>query len=197
HVVLAVEYDDCRAENQPPAQGPSVLDMGDVKQSKSAKSPVAGTPVSAPEAGSQSGVSNDDVAVFRTIMEGTARSTGAEFFQSLVRHMAAALNVNHAFIAQFVGESRNRVRTLAFWSNGRIIENVEWDLGGTPCEDVVGGKFCHHPQRVYQLFPEDRPLVEMGIESYLGVPLLDNTGKTLGHLAVFDEKTMPPDSRQV
>src|SRR4051794_20218460 len=99
------------------------LDMRDVKQSKSAKSPSAATTVSVPEVIAQPSVSDDDVAVFRTIMEGTARSTGTEFFHSLVRHMAAALKVNHSFIAQFVGQNRKRVRSLAFWSNGRIVDN--------------------------------------------------------------------------
>jgi NDP-sugar pyrophosphorylase family protein len=72
-----------------------------------------------------------------------------------------------------------RVRTLAYWGRGRIQENLEFELAGTPCEDVVRGGLCHHPQEVRERFPGDRLLVELGIESYLGVPLLDGEGRVI------------------
>ena len=73
-----------------------------------------------------------------------------------------------------------RVRTLAFWGRGAIQENIEFDLAGTPCEDVIRGGLCHHPRGVREKFPRDQGLAELGIESYLGVPLLDVDGQVLG-----------------
>src|SRR4029077_120984 len=35
------------------------------------------------------------------------------------------------------------------------------------------------------------------IDSYMGVPFLDGEGKVLGHLAVFDERPMPPEPRRL
>src|SRR5262249_35337019 len=113
-------------------------------------------------------VTSDDLAALRALVEGTARGTGEDFFHDLVRHLAFALDVRHAFVAEFTSV-RTRVRTLAYWSDGRIEDNVEYVLAGTPCEDVVRGQFCHHPSGVKEKFPGDRPLVEMGVESYLGV----------------------------
>src|SRR5262249_14353670 len=49
----------------------------------------------------------------------------------------------------------------------------------------------------HSTFPEDKPLVEWGIESYLGVPLCDAHGTHLGHLAVFDERPMPAEPRKL
>src|SRR5688500_3449446 len=110
-------------------------------------------------------------AELRSILEGTARSAGKEFFEELVRHLAAVIDVHHAFVAEFAG-SPSRVRTLAFWSKDRLVPQAEWDLPGTPCQDVLKNQVCHHPEAAWRKFPEDRPLVEMRIESYLGVPLL-------------------------
>jgi PAS domain S-box-containing protein len=138
--------------------------------------------------------SNDDVAALRFIVEGTAHDTGEAFLQSLVRHLAAAVGTRYAFIAEIAGGTR--ARTLAFWFRDRIIDNVEWDVIGTPCEDVVRGNLCHHPSAVKLKFPDDKPLVEWGIESYLGVPLCDTKGEHLGHLAVFDEQPMPAEPRK-
>src|ERR1700722_7231151 len=117
-------------------------------------------------------IAHDEVEILRFLVEGTARSIGEGFFQSLLRHLAVAVAVTHAFVAEFT-EVKTRPRTLAYWADGRVQENIEFDLAGTPCEDVVRGSLCHHPAAVWRLFPRDEPLKNMGIESYLGVPLRD------------------------
>jgi formate hydrogenlyase transcriptional activator len=137
----------------------------------------------------------DELAVLRAIVEGTARNTGQEFFQSLVGRLAAAMGVRFAFVAEFIGGTQ--VRTLAYWFRDRIKDNVEWDVIGTPCEDVLRGNLCHYPTSVSQRFPDDSVLVEWGIESYLGVPLCDARGVHLGHLAVFDDRPMPAEPRRL
>jgi hypothetical protein len=134
-------------------------------------------------------VDTAELAVLRTIVEGTATASGEEFFRSLVRNVSLATTVPNAFIAEFAG-TKTRVRTLAFWKNGRFVENQEWDLAGTPCEEVVRGGLCHHPVGVWKQFPK-----EEGVESYLGVPLRDADGSILGHLAIFDSCEMPPEPR--
>ena len=145
---------------------------------------------------SQEPATTDDFPALRAIVEGTAGSTGEEFFRNLVRHLAAAIDAHHAFVAEFA-DVNSRVRTLAYWAQDHIRENQEWDLAGTPCQDVLRGSICHHPVGVKDLFPFDRDLLEMGIESYLGVPLCDATGGVLGHLAVFDERPMPAEPRRL
>src|SRR5260370_29939786 len=141
-------------------------------------------------------VTCDDIPALRAIVEGIAQSTGEEFFQNLVRHLATAIDAHYAFVAEFA-DVNTRVRTLAYWARDRIRDNQEWELAGTPCQDVVQGSMCHHPAGVKDLFPLDRPLVDMGIESYLGVPLRNVAGAVLGHLAVFDERPMPAAPRRL
>src|SRR5262249_1763004 len=138
----------------------------------------------------------EELTALRAIAEGTAHSIGEEFFQSLVRHLARAVDTHYAFVAEFASsETTAKARTIAFWARDRIAENFEWTLAGTPCEEVVHGTLCHHPLGVRQSFPSDRLLVEWAIESYLGVPLCDPDGKVLGHLAVFDERPMTEEPR--
>ena len=140
----------------------------------------------------------EELTALRAIVEGTAHSTGEEFFQTLVRHLAQVVDANYAFVAEFLSpEGTPRARTIAFWDHDHIAENFEWTLAGTPCDDVVHGNLCHHPSGVRQRFPNDESLVEWGIESYLGVPLCDPEGKVLGHLAVFDERPTPEEPRKL
>jgi PAS domain S-box-containing protein len=148
---------------------------------------VSGPPLNAPDG---------DLAVLSRLVEGTVRSTGVEFFHSLVRNLGLALDSTYALIAEFA-DSPVRVRSLAFWGNGAFLPNVEYDLAGTPCEDVARGHLCHYPSGVQQRFPADHGLVDMGVESYIGVPLQDGTGEVLGHLAVFDTTPTRDEARRL
>jgi hypothetical protein len=86
--------------------------------------------------------SNDDIAALRAIVEGTTHDVGEAFLQSLVRHLATAVGTRYAFVADLAGGTR--AQTLAFWFRDRITDNIEWDVTGTPCEDVVRRSLCHH-----------------------------------------------------
>ena len=138
----------------------------------------------------------DDLRALRDIVEGTARGTGEEFFRSLVRRLASAIDVPYAVVAEFA-DVHTRARTVAFWARDRIVDNMEYDLAATPCDAVARGGFVHHPTGVSENFPNATPLVSLGIDSYMGVPFLDGEGNVLGHLAVFDERPMPPEPRRL
>lgn len=127
--------------------------------------------------------------LLRLIAKGTAGVTGEAFFQSLVRHMAQALDMRYAFIAEFA-DRKTRVRTLAFWDSERFWDNFEYELQGTPCEAVLAGETRCYPKNVEKLFPLDVGLSQLEAESYLAVPLMDSKGLVMGHLAALDTKPM-------
>jgi predicted ATPase/transcriptional regulator with GAF, ATPase, and Fis domain len=133
----------------------------------------------------------------RELVEGTAAVTGDDFFAMLVRHLAAALRVRYAFVTECRGTPKTRARTLAFWNRDRLSGNVEYDITETPCRKVLDGEICHYPQGVQHLFPNDRDLVEMQAEGYLGLPLHDAAGKVIGHLAVLNDEPMANTARNL
>ena len=127
--------------------------------------------------------------MLRAIAEGTAAATGRDFFYSLVRHLASALHVRHAFLTECL-PGGERVRTLAFWKGDDFGENFEYDVGPTPCRAVLDGRTAVHPADLQQLFPGDRDLVDLGAQSYLGIPVLDSQHRVVGHLAVMDDRPL-------
>jgi formate hydrogenlyase transcriptional activator len=122
------------------------------------------------------------------ISEGIAGATGEEFFRSLVRHLAKALHSRYSFITECSDDAHTRVRALAFWDGEGFVQDIEYSLRGTPCERVIDGAICAYPERLQKLFPEDRDLVSLGAESYVGVPLPNHRGGVLGHLVVMDNR---------
>jgi formate hydrogenlyase transcriptional activator len=133
--------------------------------------------------------------MLRAVTEGTASVTGDDFFYSLVRYVASALQVRYAFVAKCIDARKTRVRTLAFWQGDHIGENVEYDVAETPCLKVLNGTVCHYAENVRALFPHDRDLSDLNAESYMGLPIVNAAGQVIGHLAVLDDKPMPEDTR--
>src|SRR5438270_4454348 len=132
----------------------------------------------------------EDLCALQALVEGPAAGTGQEFFHSLVRHLAEAIDVHYAVVAEFP-KAPPHVRTLAFWERDRLADNFAYDFTGTPCAEIVRGGLVHYPTGVSKRFPRATPLVERGTDSYMAVPFLDGAGNILGHLAVFDERPLP------
>jgi transcriptional regulator with GAF, ATPase, and Fis domain len=126
----------------------------------------------------------------RSITEGTAAVTGAEFFHSLVKHLAETFQVRYAFVAECTDLAHTEVRTLAFMERDRFLENITYALEGTPCERVIGGEAYYQPEKLYATFPK-----EAGMESYLGVPIHDSNGRLIGHMAILHDQPMEPEPR--
>jgi PAS domain S-box-containing protein len=135
----------------------------------------------------------DENAILRSLLEGTATVTGRHFFKALVENLAIAVKAHSAWVTEYVPATR-QLHALAFWSNGQISEDVFIDIDGTPCEKVIEStEIIHYPDNILRLYPQDMLLKEFTAKSYLGAPLLDDVGRILGNLAVFDTHPMPEE----
>jgi PAS domain S-box-containing protein len=135
-----------------------------------------------------------DDAALRAIVEGVEAEVGEGFFRSLVRHLSSALGVQYAFVSELV-ENGTHFRTRAVWERGQLGKNFVVPLAGTPCEAVLHGEPRFYADRLRERFPDDRGLADWAAESYCGVPLLDGTGATAGHLAIVHDQPMPDGPR--
>jgi PAS domain S-box-containing protein len=132
---------------------------------------------------------------FRSIVVGTASATGSDFFSALVRHIASALGVRYALVSEC--DDQKHARVLAFWQGDKFGDTFEFDLVDTPCQRVLHGEVSHYKEDLQSLFPRDAILKDWQAESYLGVPMLDLSGRVIGHIAVLDDKPMSVDSRSI
>lgn len=130
----------------------------------------------------------------KLIVEGTASSTGREFFRDCVRYLAEVLQVRYAIVTEFANDEKSRVRASAFWTGSDWCDGIEYDLANTPCANVLEGKPCYYPENLQEIFPEDKELVAIHAQSYWGMPLKNARGHVLGHLAVLDTKPMQQDA---
>ncbi len=126
----------------------------------------------------------------RAILEGTSTQTGSDFFFALVKHLCGVLNTSGAWVTEYFEDLR-LLRAHAFCYRNHWIKDFEYKIENTPCEHVIDQKkFVHIKENVQGLFPR-APDFGINIVSYMGAPLLDVNGETLGLLAVIDDKPMP------
>ncbi len=127
---------------------------------------------------------------FQLLLHGTANHIGTGFYSALVQHLAQALDARFAFVGECSGEAKTHVRILAAWADGKPGELFEYDVKGTPCENVMQGRVCRVSERVQEHYPQDTMLVGMGAASYLGIPIVNAAGEVIGLVAVVDTKPM-------
>src|SRR5690606_8271476 len=96
---------------------------------------------------------------------------------------------------EWIPEGR-RLRALSFWARDHYVLGYEYPIEGTPCAAVIEERqLIHVPEQLLELFPDDPDLAPLDAHSYMGVPLVDEDGRMLGHLAVMDDAPMPANTR--
>jgi signal transduction histidine kinase len=129
--------------------------------------------------------------LLRTVAEGTAGVVGDEFMRCLVRHIALAFDARFAFVAEASDPGGEHVQVISGWYDGDWMdEPFEYDTRGKPCALVVERAVVEFPDELTTRFPEAKPAIEMGLESYLAVCLRASDGTHLGHVAVMDAGRM-------
>ena len=108
----------------------------------------------------------------------------------LVKNLALALNVRHAFLSELLDARTRKARLLAHWNGTEYGPLREYTMTGIPSEQILAGRTCVFPSAIQKLFPADPMLEQIGAEGYLAVPLLDSQGQPLGHLGVIDTRPL-------
>ncbi|HAB19326.1 MAG TPA: hypothetical protein DCE44_23215, partial [Verrucomicrobiales bacterium] len=133
--------------------------------------------------------------LLRVIAEGTAAATGDAFFRSLARHAALALRARYAFVARSLSDLESK--SLAYWEGSDFGTGFSYRFPGTPCQRVAAGHVCSTRTGLRERFPEDHWLTEIGADSYVGVPMKNAAGRTLGHIAVLHTEPMQPSEEDL
>jgi diguanylate cyclase (GGDEF)-like protein len=127
--------------------------------------------------------------VFRLLADSLSAAVDEDFFPRLVASLGEILGVEHVLVSRVDGNG-TQARTLAIWSRGRLIDNIDYPLAGTPCERIVRQEACHFDEGVCQLFPQDPILVALDVEAYIRVPMYTPNGRPLGLVAVMHGTTI-------
>jgi signal transduction histidine kinase/uncharacterized protein YhfF len=125
---------------------------------------------------------------------GTCGVVGAAFLRRLVRELAAALDVEVAFVAELVDHQPGWARIVAGACAPGIVygEGSEFALAGTPCADAYTQPVLLVARDARERYPEDRFLARHGLHGYLAIALRAADGREIGHIAVISRRELDP-----
>ncbi len=123
---------------------------------------------------------------------GVAATLGDTFFKSLVQQFTEALGVDYAYISLIAQtEPRCIMKTIAVCHQGTIVDDFEYELLHTPCEEILARRSLYwHDRELTKRFPKVPVIAELNIESYAAIPIFDHRHEPLGVLAVMDTKPL-------
>ena len=131
------------------------------------------------------------------LVDVVAPRTGQDFFQTMVESLCEICEVDVVMAASVDPLEPTMMRTIAVSREGRPAGNFSYLLAGSPCEQIIGQELCYYPSNVQAQFPTDRGLAELGIESYMGIPIQSSDGRAPGIVALMrrGEMNRPDQAR--
>ncbi len=126
-------------------------------------------------------------AQLQNLFEGTAATTGQDFFPALARHISQGLNVSHAGITEWID---NKLHVLASWADGKLQDLPPFDATTLPCGRTLQDGSFYLEGPIKDTFAEaaDHPWGDL--RAYLGVALRDGAGNAIGTLFVMHKQAL-------
>jgi len=136
-------------------------------------------------------------AAMNTLVVTASKNQGKKFFEQVVSSLYDWLGVNCVILGQLIDEGSETA--LAMKKDDEFVNEFSYELRGSPCGDVLKNGFCHYPERVIDLFPEDEALVQWNAEGYVGISLEGKSGKCIGTLCALSQHRLelPPGTQNV
>ena len=127
-------------------------------------------------------------ASLRQIVEGTATVIERDFFQELVQHIAAALDVRYTSISEAKSDTFS---VIAFCADSHLQTIDDCCYDQLPCcvRALQDGQ-CFHPDSLLELYPENELFKSLNAESYLGIGLRNSKGEPIGNLCIMHDRPL-------
>ena len=130
--------------------------------------------------------------LLRTVSEATSGVVGEDFLIELARNITMTLNMRYALITECANDEKTRLRTLCYVDGRKVLDNIEYDIAGIPCEIILQGKDFFMGEGVQAKFPREK-----GIEAAVGVPIFSSkSGEIIGHILALDPDAVTTEKNQ-
>lgn len=129
---------------------------------------------------------NQAEEVIEDLAWGVANHTGKAFYRLLVVHLASCLNLDYAYIGEYVTRPE-RMKTLAFFNNGELDDSFTYDIDHPSCQEILKSDSCRYQSAKLDL-PNDNLFAKFDAEGFYGKTLINAEGKVLGIIWVMSQK---------
>jgi hypothetical protein len=111
---------------------------------------------------------------------------GHDYLNTLTLQMSKITGADYTYIAM-VDLENMKAKTTSLAVKGQLVDNFEYSLNNTPCAVLTNDNVCVYPKNICNAFPQDQLLVDMNIEGYVGVSLMNSQGSIIGIIVSLHE----------
>ncbi len=119
--------------------------------------------------------------------------SGDAFYLAVCQHLVEALGLDYVFVGRLLPDHETVEVITGCTPTGRM-SPLHYTLEGTPCKNALTVDHEVHISGIQEAYPEDTPLQDMGVDSYIGSALLDKQRQPLGVLVGLGCKPLKQDA---
>ena len=121
------------------------------------------------------------------LISGVTTQTGHSYLESLICRLSELADTKYALIGLLDIQDPAALDTIAFCTDAQLRETRRLPVERSPIAEVIQQQRpCSFRTRARDRFPDDQLLRELGIESYLGIPLFGTDDSVLGLIILMD-----------
>jgi len=111
--------------------------------------------------------------------------TTDELLHKLLANLVTLLGARRAYVTEMLDEQISH--TIACWEDGQRGPEREYSITGTPCEAVMRYGVYVVDRELGERYSLSESSLGFGFESFIGGPILNRHGTTIGQLCVFSD----------
>lgn len=112
------------------------------------------------------------------------------FYKDIALTLQNFFDSDIAVISLYCDEQKQVLETQVFLQDGEFLDNVRYNIAGTPCSDALSDSVCFVQEQAKDIYCEDHMLEELGIESYIGSRLVDAEGRPIGVISTMSRRAL-------
>lgn len=128
----------------------------------------------------------------RKVIEAVSNTYGDDFFKAITLALHDIIKADYTFIS-ILDKKAFVSKTIALVAKGELVDNFEYSLTNTPCENVADNSICYIKENVCAQYPGDQLLIDMKIDAYIGTPLHDSKQEVMGLIVALYEHPLADD----
>ncbi len=106
-------------------------------------------------------------------------------FSSVVQSLSSVFGAKYSCVG-VLSRDGERMEVRAMSMDNELQERFSYSLKNTPCYDVVNNGYVIVRENVQNLYPLDEYLIDHEMESYIGIAMMDENNKVIGHIILMD-----------
>lgn len=112
---------------------------------------------------------------------------GGNFILDACQYLFRLLKIDNILVG-YQAKGKHQIQTVYFLHQGALQPNFTYNFAAGPCSQVLGQDLCYIPFGVQATYPDMDLLKGLQLESYLGMPLFDNRGESLGLIVLLHQQ---------